>query len=89
MNALSEGFLIGVISVASFTVGILFLKFWRRTRDPLFLAFSAAFLIEALNRVQLLFMSHPNEATAPYYIVRLVSFLVILAGILIKNYERS
>lgn len=89
MNPLREGFLIGVIAAASFTAGMLFLKFWRRTRDPLFLAFSASFVIEALNRIQLLFMAHPNEATSPYYFVRLISFLLILAGIFLKNCERS
>lgn len=86
MSLLSEGFFIGVIASASLTVGVLFLKFWRRTRDPLFLAFGSAFIIEALNRILLLFMAHPNEAAPAYYVVRLISFLIILGGILRKNY---
>lgn len=88
MNLIGEGFLIGVIAASSFTVGVLFLKYWRRTRDLLFLAFGIAFLIEAVNRIPLLFMAHPNEASPWYYIVRLISFLMILAGILTKNFER-
>jgi len=88
MNLLSEGFLIGIIAAASLTIGVLFLKFWRRTRDPLFLAFGAAFIIEAANRLALLFMDSPSEANPLYYLVRLLSFLLILVGILRKNLGR-
>lgn len=88
MNPPVEAFLLGVIATAMFTIGLLFLKFWRRTRDALFLAFGAAFIIEALNNISLLFMRHPNRADTGYYLVRLVSFLLILAGILRKNYGR-
>ena len=88
MSPLVEGFFIGVVATAMFAVGVLFLKFWRRTRDVLFLAFGAAFVIEALNHVPLLWMRHPNEASSWYYIVRLFTFLLILGGILRKNYGR-
>lgn len=86
MSLLVEGFLMGVIAAASAAVGVLFFKYWRRTRDQLFLAFGAAFLIEGLNRTWLLTQTHPNEGTPGYYLVRLFSFLLILAGILRKNY---
>jgi hypothetical protein len=89
MSPLTEGFFIGIITVASLAVSALFLKFWRRSRDSLFLAFGAAFLIEAINRCSLIFMANPHEAVSAYYVVRLVSFLIILWGILRKNYGRS
>jgi len=88
MTPLVEGFLMGAICVASVAIGTIFFKYWRRTRDFLFLAFGLAFLIEGLNRVSLLFADRPNEGSQDYYIVRLLSFLLILAGILKKNYER-
>ncbi len=88
MSLLVEGFLMGVIATASAAIGVLFLKYWRRTRDELFLAFSAAFLIEACNRLWLLTQKHPNDANPAYYLIRLFSFLLILAGILRKNYGR-
>lgn len=88
MTLLSEGFLMGVNTTASVTVGIIFLKYWQRTRDQLFLAFAAAFLLEGLNRMWLLVQEHPNDATPGYYLIRLISFLIILAGIIRKNYER-
>jgi len=83
------GFLLGVIATSSLIAGMFFLKFWRHTRDGLFLAFGAAFLIEAFNRVTLLFTAHPNEASPVFYLVRLFAFLLILAGILKKNYGKS
>lgn len=88
MTQLAEGFLLGVIATASAAIGLVFLKYWRRTRDPLFLSFGAAFLIDGFNRVGLLSQLHPNEASPGYYLVRLFSFLLILAGILKKNYGR-
>ena len=84
-----ETFLLGVIATASFTAGLFFLKYWQRSRDILFLAFSAAFFIEAFNRVSLLFVAHPNEADFWYYLIRIFAFLIILAGILKKNYGRQ
>jgi hypothetical protein len=80
-----EGFLLGVIVTASLTAGMFFLKFWRRTRDPLFLAFSAAFVIEGLNRVVFLFVDRPNEGNPLIYTVRLMAFLLIVAAIVWKN----
>lgn len=80
------GFLLGVIATTSLIAGMFFLKFWRRTHDVLFLAFGAAFLIEGFNRVTLLFVAHPNEASPWFYMVRLFAFLLILGGILKKNY---
>ncbi len=81
-----EGFLLGVIATSSLTAGVFFLKFWRRTRDPLFLAFAVAFLIEGVNRTALLFVANPNEGSPAVYIVRLFAFLLILAAILRKNF---
>lgn len=80
-----EGFLLGIIVTASLTAGVYFLKFWRRTSDPLFMAFSAAFTIEGLNRITYLFLENPNEGSPAIYIVRLFAFLLILIAIVRKN----
>jgi hypothetical protein len=80
-----EGFLMGVIVTASLTAAAFFFKFWIQTRDSLFLAFGAAFLIEGLNRVGLLFVQHPNEGRPEFYLVRLFAFLLIAAAIVRKN----
>jgi len=89
ISTTTEGFLLGVISTCSVLAGMFFLKFWRRTRDSLFLAFGIAFLVEGINRAVLLDLSNPNEAHALTYVVRLLASLIILAGILHKNYHAS
>ncbi len=87
---LVQGFLLGVIAVTSLTAGMFFLKFWKRTRDSLFLCFAIAFLIEGLNRIAFLFVRNPSEGSPAIYIVRLFAFLLILGAILKKNYgERA
>jgi hypothetical protein len=80
-----EGFFLGVIVAASLIAGLFFLKFWRQTRDRLFLAFGVAFLIEGTNRIGFLFIAMPNEGSASIYVVRLLAFLLILAGIVYKR----
>ncbi len=80
-----DGFLLGVIVAASLTAGVYFLKFWRQTRDLLFLAFGVAFLVEGGNRVGFLFVAAPNEGSSSIYVVRLLAFLLILAGIVYKR----
>jgi hypothetical protein len=82
---MTEGFLLGVIVTASLAAGAYFLKFWRQTRDPLFLSFACAFLIEGINRTCFLFVESPESGSVVLYSVRLVSYLVILGGIAYKN----
>ena len=81
-----DAFLLGVIATTSITAAIFFLKFWKRTHDSLFLAFGVAFLIEGVNRITVLEVERPNEGSPWTYVVRLIAFLIILAGILNKNY---
>ncbi len=83
-----EGFLLGVIVATSLIAGLFFLKFWRETRDLLFLAFAAAFFVEGINRVGVLLVAKPNEGNPTIYIIRLVAFLLILAAIVWKNRDR-
>jgi hypothetical protein len=84
-----EGFLLGVIVTASLTAAAFFLKFWRSSRDPLFLAFALAFFIEGVNRIGFLLVERPNEGSPAIYVVRLLAFLLILAAILRKNRGRG
>ena len=80
-----NGFLLGIIATASVTAGVFFLRFWRDTRDSLFLAFGVAFLIEGVNRSGMLLLSQPNEGRPWIYLIRFFAFLLILGGILNKN----
>jgi hypothetical protein len=84
-----EAFLLGVIATSSVTAGIFFLKFWKQTRDSLFLAFGLAFVVEGLNRCAVLFLTKATEGNPYVYGVRLLAFLLILGAILHKNYGRA
>ena len=84
-----EGFLLGVIVTCSFVAASFFARFWYATRDLLFLGFAAAFLLEGLNRIAFLFLDKPNIGDEVLYVVRLLSYLLILAAIVNKNRTRS
>ncbi len=84
-----DGFLVGVIASTSLVAGLFFLKFWRDTRDSLFLLFALAFLIEAAGRTSFLAVAHPNEGAPAIYLVRCFAFLLIVAGIVNKNRQTS
>jgi hypothetical protein len=77
--------LIGAIALASFAIGLFFLRFWRRGRDPFFLLFSLSFFVEGFNRLAQSLSDSPNEGSIARYGVRLVSFFFILAAIAGKN----
>lgn len=81
-----EPFLVGVIAMGSLTASIFFLKFYRRTRDSLFLAFALAFGIEAINRAVTIEIDWSREGSPWTYVIRLFAFLIILSAIVRKNY---
>jgi uncharacterized membrane protein HdeD (DUF308 family) len=68
------------------TAGLFFLKFRKNTGDTFFVAFAASFLVEGMNRAAVLMTDKPNEGSPWTYVVRLLSFLLILAAIAKKNY---
>lgn len=80
-----EGFLLGVIVTASLTAAGFFWRFYRQTRDKLFLAFAGAFLVEGINRISFLLIDKPSEGSPAIYMVRLVAFLLLLGAIVAKN----
>ncbi len=79
-------FMLGVISALSLMAAVFFVRFWRETRDIFFLPFVVFFLTEVVNRVILLLSTHPNEGSVWIYLSRLAALLLILVGILHKNY---
>jgi len=64
---------------------LFFLRFWKGTRDRLFLVFSVAFLILALQRVALSLAARSGDAPVLFYGLRLLAFLLILWAIVDKN----
>jgi hypothetical protein len=82
-------FLQGIACTAAWVNGLFFLKFWRESGDALFAFFGAAFGLLGLSWA-LLAVFAPTEETRPYiYGVRLIAFLLIIAGIAAKNRRAS
>ena len=82
-------FIAGAV-VAGFTLaGLFFLKFWKRTHDELFLAFTAAFWLLGITQALLTFSHVPVEERSWLYLLRLAAFLLILVAIWRKNAKRA
>ena len=82
-------FLLGFIAACSLLAGLYFLRFYRSTRDPLFLAFLVFFVVQGCSSAFTLELSQPNIGTPMIFLVRLLSVLLVLAAILWKNVARD
>ncbi|MBS0503757.1 MAG: hypothetical protein JSS55_08135 [Proteobacteria bacterium] len=78
-------FFSGAITFGFLVAGLFFLRFWRKTRDGLFLAFAAAFVLLGINQALLVFSGIPVEERSPLYLLRLTAFLLIIVAIIRKN----
>jgi peptidoglycan/LPS O-acetylase OafA/YrhL len=79
----------GGLAVSSFVSGLFFLRFWRLSRERLFLCFALAFVALGCNWI-VLGLTHPDPETRHYaYLIRLLAFVLILVGIWEKNRQRA
>lgn len=85
---LSADFFSGMIAMGFTVCAVFFLRFWRRTRDSLFLVFSIAFLLLALNQALTTLLGLPLEERSWLYLLRLAAFLIIIGAIVRKNIGR-
>ncbi|MDQ3273385.1 MAG: DUF5985 family protein [Pseudomonadota bacterium] len=80
-----ENFLSGAIALASLVAGLFFFRFWWKTRDRFFLYFAASFCLEAVNRSYMVAAGEIREEFMVYYVIRLISYSLILVAIWDKN----
>jgi hypothetical protein len=78
-------FLNGATVMACLVALLFFLRFFRRTRDPLFARFALAFALLGAHWLVLALSGPDYEFRPLLYGVRLLAFVVILAGIVEKN----
>jgi hypothetical protein len=78
-------FLHGGLTLGCFVIGLVFLKFWRVSRDRFFIWFCSAFWIFAIGWALRAFVTSVGEHSYLVYLPRLVAFLLIIAGIVDKN----
>lgn len=82
-------FLSGATVMGFWVAGLFFLRFWTRTRDELFLAFTISFWLLGLSQALLAFSNVPVEERTPLYLLRLAAFTLILVAVLRKNAGRA
>ena len=80
-------FVSGAITAGYLVLALLFLRFWRRTRDGLFANFAVAFCLLALNQAMTAVTRAGEFETSGIYLVRLAAFLVIIIAIARKNFR--
>ena len=84
-QAATVSFVTGAVSLGAFVVALFFARFWRETGDRFFAIFALAFLVYASNSVLLMVERTYGHESVVAYVVRLVSFVLILIAILDKN----
>jgi peptidoglycan/LPS O-acetylase OafA/YrhL len=80
-----HNFSMGVTCALLLVAALIFLRFYRKSGDRLFLFFSAAFAILGVNRMFFVLVDAPDESRTVLYAVRLLAFALILFAIIDKN----
>jgi hypothetical protein len=75
----------GILVAEYAAVALFFAKFWVKSRDRLFLMFSCAFVVLAVQRLAIALTQEILEQQAPLYLLRLAAFVVIIIAIGDKN----
>jgi hypothetical protein len=78
-------FLAGMVSAGFLGGGLFFARSWVRSRDFLFLAFTAAFWLLALNETLVALLQEPDYRQSWFHLLRVVAFLLIAVAIVRKN----
>jgi len=85
ITAMLKPMIHGALVMACLACALFFLRFWRASRDRIFAFFSLAFAVMSLNWMALTLLQVDDERRHYLYIIRLVSFLLILYAIWDKN----
>ena len=84
-----SAFLEGATMLASFSIAIFFLRYWRDTGDRLFAVLGAAFTLYGGNRIALFVLDETSEARVWPYALRAATFLMIMGAVIDKNMSRG
>lgn len=75
----------GTVTMGFVIASLFFLRFWKSSRDTLFLWFAAAFVLLGIGQATLTFTEIPREERSPLYLFRLSAFVLIIIAIWRKN----
>jgi hypothetical protein len=77
--------LLGAVIMGDVIAAVFFVRYWRLTNDRFFLFFSASFIAIAVSRV-VVDENLPPVGYEPFgYMIRILSYVFIIAGIMYKN----
>lgn len=79
---ITRQFVEGAISMGLLIGSGFFFRFWRESRDRLFMFFALSLLLQSLNRAV------GNEDTLVPYLIRVFAYAIIIIGIVDKNLRR-
>ena len=79
-------FLHGATVMGSVACALFFLRFWRQSREGLFLSFALAFVLLTANNALSAFLG--GDEYPAIYLLRLAAFALIIFAILRKNLAR-
>jgi hypothetical protein len=88
VNLAEAAFAAGAVTAGYAIAALFFLRFWRDTRDWLFLTFALAFFLMALNAGLPILLNVPREEQSPFFLLRLAAFVLIILAIVGKNIGR-
>ena len=77
--------LAGALLLSYLIAGVYFFRFWKRTGDRLFIHFAVAFWLFVLNQLATSIPNVADETDGYEYLLRVLGFIVIIAGIIDKN----
>ena len=75
----------GILVAEYLVIALFFLRYWVTSRDRLFLMFSVAFTILAVQRGAIALTREGLEHQAPLFLLRLAAFVVIIVAVVDKN----
>jgi hypothetical protein len=81
--------LAGAIAMACALAGLVFLRFWKSSRDSFFLLFAVSFWLQGAQWVHSGLDLGASESSPYSYLLRLVAYALIVLAILRKNLRRG
>ncbi|HEX3442172.1 MAG TPA: DUF5985 family protein [Pseudolabrys sp.] len=82
-------FLSGMVAAGFLIAAAFFFRFWQRTRDTLFALLGVSFVLFALSQMASLSVDAPQDDRTAIFLLRLLGFAVLLAGIFAKNMKSA
>lgn len=77
----------GAVAMACGAIGVFFVRFWRESRDRLFLCLTLGFWMLGVNYGVLGALPATDEHRAYALLLRLIGFIAILAGVWLRDRE--